>query len=193
MRFAVAARRAAAALVTVVATLAVATPALAYPPVDIVHTEPVTAGPYHLTVGFSTWPIRAMRSLDFTFVPDGGIAGKSGYLTIAGPAPDSDSGSDSGVSEQGHRSHLVRHPRKLDAWGLDVRALNRAGTYSFGFAIDGPQGHGEGKLTGVEVLGQPGPPLAISWTVGSLPGVALIVLIVVAWRRTRPAEEPLFA
>jgi hypothetical protein len=183
MRFAVAARRAAAALVAVVATLAVATPALAYPPVDIVHTEQVTAGPYHLTVGFSTWPVRAMRSLDFTFMPDGGIAGKSGYLTIGGPA----------TGDDGRRSHLVRHPRKRDAWGLDVRALDHPGTYSFGFAIDGPQGHGEGTLSGVEVLSQPGPPLAISWTVGSLPGIALIVLIAVAWRRTRPARQPLFA
>lgn len=183
MRIAVQARRAAAALVALVATLAVATPALGYPPVDIVHTEQVTAGPYHVTVGFSTWPVRAMRSLDFTFVPDGGIAGKSGYLTIDGPS----------TGDDGRRSHLVRHPRKLDAWGLDVRALERAGTYTFGFSIDGPQGHGEGKLTGVEVLSQPGPPLAISWTVGSLPGVALIVLIAVAWRRTRPARKPLFA
>ena len=72
-------RRVAAARAALGATLAVATPALAYPPVDIVHTEQVTAGPYHLTVGFSTWPIRAMRSLDFTFMPDGGIAGKSGF------------------------------------------------------------------------------------------------------------------
>jgi hypothetical protein len=184
MSVTVRARRAAAALVALVAALAVATPAWAYPPVDIVHTEQVTAGPYHLTVGFSTWPIRAMRSLDFTFMPDGGIAGKSGTLTISGPGARYD---------EGRRSPLVRHPRKLDAWGLDVRALNNAGTYTFTFAIDGPQGHGEGTLAGLEVLSQPGPPLAVSWTVGSLPGVALIVLIAVAWRRTRPGKQPLFA
>lgn len=183
MRIVVWGRRAAAAVVALVAALAVGSPALAYPPVDIVHTERVTAGPYHVTVGFSTWPIRAMRSLDFTFVPDGGIAGKSGFLTIDGPS----------TGDEGRRSPLVRHPRKRDAWGLDVRALHRAGTYSFGFAIDGPQGHGEGTLAGVEVLSQPGPPLAISWTVGSLPGVALIVLIAIAWRRTRPGKQPLFA
>jgi hypothetical protein len=180
MRIAVWARRVAAAGAAVVATLAVATPALAYPPVDIVHTEQVTAGPYHVTVGFSTWPIRAMRSLDFTFVPDGGIDGKSGDLTIAGPGMQ-------------WRSRLVRHPRKRDAWGLDVRALDKPGDYSFGFAVDGPQGHGEGTLPGVVVLSQPGPPLAVSWTVGSLPAVALIVIIAVAWRRTRPGRQPLFA
>jgi hypothetical protein len=175
-------RRTAAVLMAVIAGLAVATPARAYPPVDIVHTEQVTAGPYHLTVGFSTWPIRAMRSLDFTFMPDGGIAGRSGLLTIHR----------SGDGPRGRASHLVRHPRQRDAWGLDVLALDRAGTYTFGFSIDGPQGRGEGELTGVEVLSQPGPPLAVSWTVGSLPAVALIVLIAVAWRRTRPARRPLF-
>lgn len=184
MSIAVRARRALAALVAVGVSLAVATPALAYPPVDIVHTEQVTAGPYHLTVGFSTWPIRAMRSLDFTFMPDGGIAGKSGHLTISGPGDRAD---------EGRYSRLVRHPRQRDAWGLDVHAINHSGTYAFGFAIDGPQGHGEGTLNGIAVLNQPGPPLAISWTVGSLPGVALIVLIAVAWRRTRPARQPLFA
>jgi hypothetical protein len=115
-------------------------------------------------------------------LPDGGIAGKSGHLTIhrAGAGP------------QRRDSRLVRHPRERDAWGLDVLALEHPGTYTFGFSIDGPQGHGEGDLTGVEVLSQPGPPLAVSWTVGSLPGVALIVLIAVAWRRTRPARQPLF-
>jgi hypothetical protein len=181
MRIARWARRAAAATGAVLATLIVGTPALAYPPVDIVHTEQVTAGPYHLTVGFSTWPIRAMRSLDFTFMPDGGIAGKSGYLTIAGPRVED------------HTTHLVRHPRQRDAWGLDVRALEQSGTYAFTFAIDGPQGHGEGTLPGVVVLSQPGPPLAISWIVGSLPAVALIAIIAVAWRRTRPGKQPLFA
>jgi hypothetical protein len=183
MRVAVWARRVAAGAVAALATLAVATPALAYPPVDIVHTEQVTVGPYHVTVGFSTWPIRAMRSLDFTFLPDGGITGRSGYLTITNP------GADHGLRR---RSHLVRHPRQRDAWGLDVLALEKPGDYSFGFAIDGPQGHGEGTLSGVTVLSQPGPPLAVSWTVGSLPAVALIVIIAIAWRRTRPGRQPLF-
>jgi hypothetical protein len=42
-------------------------------------------------------------------------------------------------------------------------------------------------------LSQPGPPPAVSWTVESLPAVALIVIIAVAWRRTRPGKQPLFA
>ncbi|WP_220446627.1 hypothetical protein [Nonomuraea deserti] len=60
-------------------------PEQAYAPVEVVHTERVQAGPYHLIVGFSTWPLRAMQSLDFTLVPDGGLTGKSGTLSMTGP------------------------------------------------------------------------------------------------------------
>jgi hypothetical protein len=174
-------RLAATALVTVGLCLAVAAPAMAYPPVNVVHTERVQAGPYGVTVGFSVWPVRAMQSLDFTFTPDGGIAGKSGTLTQDGP----------GVKPDARVTPLVRHPRKLDAWGLDVKALSTAGTYNFGFAIDGPQGHGQGTLGGVQVLNQPGPPLTLSWSVGSLPFLGLVVFLAVAWRRTQPGRQPL--
>jgi hypothetical protein len=154
-------------------------PAMAYAPVNIVHTEDVQAGPYKVTVGFSTWPIRAMKSLDFTFVPDGGITGKSGTLTVDGP----------GVKPDEHVAPLVRHPRKLDSWGLDVRSYDAPGTYTFRFAIDGPQGHGEGALPDVAILSQPGPPLALSWTIGSLPFVALMAFLAIAWRRV--GRQPL--
>jgi len=166
-----------------VATLSLVTagPASAYAPVDIVHTERVQVGPYRVTAGFSVWPIRAMQSLDFTFIPDGGIAGKSGRLLIDG----------SGAKPDERNTPLVRHPRKLDMWGLDVKSLNAPGSYSFGFIIDGPQGHGHGTLTGVTVLNQPGPPLGLSWAIGSLPFVGLVTLLVVAWRRTRPGRQPL--
>jgi hypothetical protein len=174
-------RFALAVLVTAAFSLVGAAPAMATTPVNIVHTERVQAGPYAVTVGFSVWPIRAMRSLDFTFMPDGGIAGKSGTLLLNGP----------GIKPQDRVTPLVRHPRKLNSWGLDVKALNAPGTYSFGFAIDGPLRHGNGSLRGVTVLKQPGPPLALSWTVGSLPFVGLIVVLVVASRRIRPGRQPL--
>lgn len=88
-------------------------------------------------------------------------------------------------------SPLVRHPRKLDSWGLDVKSYGAPGSYSFGFAINGPRGHGQGTLTGVTILDQPGPPLALSWTVSSLPVIGLVVFLVIAWRRTRPGQQPL--
>jgi hypothetical protein len=147
----------------------------AYPPVNIVHTERVQAGPYGLTVGFSTWPLRAMQSLDFTFVPDGGIEGKSGTLAQIGPTG----------ARQRRAQPLARHPRKLDVWGLDVRSLNSAGNWTFRFTIDGPQGHGVGELTNLTVLDQPGPPLALSWSISTLPLVGLVTFFVVAARRTK--------
>jgi hypothetical protein len=76
-------------------------------------------------------------------------------------------------------------------WGLDVKSLNAPGNYSFGFTIDGSQGHGQGTLTGITVLNQPGPPLGLSWAIGSLPFVGLLALLVVAWRRTGPGRQPL--
>jgi hypothetical protein len=169
-----------AALATAFALVGAA-PAMAYAPVDVVHTEHVQAGPYTVTVGFSTWPIRAMQSLDFTFMPDGGIAGKSGRLLMTGP----------GIQPDEQDTPLVRHPRKLDSWGLDVRAFDSPGSYNFGFVVDGPRGRGQGTLSDVAILDQPGPPLALSWVVGSLPFVALVVFFVVAWRRVRPGRLPL--
>jgi hypothetical protein len=170
-----------AALVSAVLSLAGAAPALAYAPVDIVHTQYVQVGPYGVTVGFSTWPIRAMRSLDFTFMPDGGIAGKSGSLLLNGP----------GIKADEHVTPLVRHPRKRNSWGLDVKAFGAPGAYSIGFVINGPQGRGQGTLLAVSVLDQPGPPLPLSWMVGSLPFVGFVVFLAVAWRRTQPGRQPL--
>lgn len=168
-------------LATVTMALVAIAPASAYAPVDVVHTERVQVGPYAVTVGFSTWPIRAMKSLDFTFLPDGGIADKSGTLKLTGPA----------FSEGRKARALVRHPRKRDNWGLDVLAFDDPGSYSFIFALDGPLGHGEGTLDGVQALDQPGPPLPLSWTIGSLPLIGLVVFLTVAWRRTRPSRRPL--
>jgi hypothetical protein len=173
------------ALVTALGiAVAGATPASAYAPVNVVHTERVQAGPYGVTIGFSVWPLRAMQSLDFTFVPDGGIAGKSGSLLLDGP----------GMRPGKRMQPLVRHPREHDVWGLDVVSLNTQGQWSFGFAIDGPQGHGVGKLTTpITVLPQPGPPLPLSWSITTIPLLLLVVLIVIAWRRVRPGQhqEPL--
>jgi hypothetical protein len=169
-------------LLSLVLTLGAAAPAMAYAPVDIVHTDTVQVGPYVVTVGFSKWPLRALQSLDFTFSPDGGIANKSGTVQINGP------GSLIGIQQAGT---LVRHPREHSVWGLDTESLSTPGTYSFTFQIDGPKGTGQGTLTGVTVLNQPGPPLPLSWTIGSIPWAILAAFLGVAWRRTRPGRRKL--
>ncbi|MFI9488252.1 hypothetical protein ACIG47_17845 [Promicromonospora sp. NPDC052451] len=171
-------RKVTATLLSALAMLpALAVPAAAYPPVDIVHTEQVEAGPYDLTVGFSTWPLRAMQSLDFSFAPAGGLQGMSGELTVIDP---------DGAAET---EPLARHPRDQDLWGLDVESLNAPGDWTFRFTVDGPQGPATGELTGLEVLEQPGPPLGLSWSVSTLPLLGLVALVVVAWRRTRPGAR----
>ncbi|MFD8498953.1 hypothetical protein [Amycolatopsis sp. NPDC059657] len=173
-------RKTVMALVGVIGLLlGTALPASAYEPVNIVHTEQVQAGPYALTIGFSTWPLRAMQSLDFTFIPDGGIEGKSGTLSVIKP----------GAEKAGRPSPLSRHPRKRDVWGLDVESLNLPGDWTFQFVVDGPQGQGKGALKPLPVMEQPGPPMGLSWAISTVPLFALIALIVVAWRRTRTPSE----
>lgn len=159
--------------------LASAAPASAYEPVTIVHTERVEAGPYGITVGFSRWPIRAMQSLDFTFAIDGGHDGKSGVVEASLP--------DGSATQQWN---LARHPRKLEVWGLDIQSLPADGPWTFRFTIDGPAGPGQGELTGIPVLTQPGPPLALSWSAAGLPMLGLLAFLAIAWRRTRiPRQE----
>lgn len=169
----------AALVVAETIVLGTATPALAYQPVTIVHTEHVQAGPYAVTVGFSVWPMRALQSLDFTFLPAGGIQGLSGNLIETGP----------GIPADEHSTPLVRHPRKLDSWGLDVTSIDSPGTYSFGFDINGPQGPGKGTLTGVQVLAQPGPPFAFSWALCSMPFLVIGGPLIISWRRVKPSRR----
>ncbi|TDZ42288.1 hypothetical protein [Mycobacteroides franklinii] len=154
-------------------SLTISAPANAYAPVNVVHTEQVVAGPYALTVGFSTWPLRAMQSLDFTFIPSDGIAGKSGTLTVVPPD-----------GRTWPTEPLARHPRKREVWGLDIKALQEEGHFQFVFDIDGQRGPGKGTLN-LDVLSQPGPPLALSWTISLIPLFALVGVLIVAWRRTR--------
>lgn len=149
----------------------------AAPAVRVVHSEVVEVGPYTLQVGFSEWPMRAERSLDIVFQPEGGIEGRSGSVTLAAP---------SGEEEQ---RRLVRHPRMREAWGLDIIALGEQGPWTLRFDLDGPLGPGAGALP-IELLARPGPPLAL----GSLPtltaGLAMVVALAVAWRRVEPARRP---
>jgi hypothetical protein len=165
--------RAMVATLCVVAALSigVAPPAAADPLDYVVHTEQVQVGPYSVTVGFTVWPLRAMQSLDFTFQPDAGIADKSGTITAI--APDGREETD----------RLSRHPRNREVWGLDVESLDSPGTWTLRFTIDGPQGEGTGDLT-VDVLEQPGPPLALSWLVGLIPLALTSMFLALVWTRT---------
>ncbi|CAM3890080.1 hypothetical protein KIPE111705_29925 [Kibdelosporangium persicum] len=142
------------------------------PPVEVVHSENVQVGPYDLRASFSEWPIRAERSLDFTFVPDGGITGHQGTLRLVGPAT------------TGRPERLARHPRARTEWGLDVRALPEEGTWQLEFTVDGPKGPGSGVLA-VPVGPRPGPPATLSWTLGLGPMIVGGLVLVIVWIRGR--------
>ena len=162
---------------TVALLLGLTAPALAFEPVNVVHTEKVQAGPYDLTIGFSTWPVKAMQSLDFTFAPENGIEGKNGTLTLFREGVEADD------------SPLARHPRKREVWGLDIFALPEQGTWTMKFDVEGPEGTGTGELKNLAVMEQPGPPMGLSWAISTIPLFGLIALIVIAWRRTRTPVE----
>jgi hypothetical protein len=144
--------------------------------VTVVHHERVQVGPYPVTVGFSQWPIRAERSLDIVFQPDGGMAGKHGTVALVPP---------SGNEEQ---MLLLRHPRMRTSCGLDIVALPEQGRWDIRFEIEGPSGRGTGHLP-ITLLPRPGPPVLLGWLPLLLVIGGLLALIVSAWQRVRPARQ----
>jgi hypothetical protein len=152
--------------------LAAAPAYAAPPPVEIVHTENVQVGPYEVRASFSEWPLRAERSLDFTFLPDGDITGHQGTLRLIGP------------TKPGRVERLARHPRSRSEWGLDIRALPEEGPWKLEFTVDGPKGPGNGVLA-VPVGPRPGPPAALSWTIGLGPLIIAGIAGLITWIRGR--------
>ncbi|MGH2616649.1 MAG: hypothetical protein ACRDJC_15540 [Thermomicrobiales bacterium] len=141
------------------------------------HHETIQAGPYEVLVGFSEWPMRAERSLDITFEPEGGIAGKSATIEITDPNGD--------WYEVGP---LGRHPRQRELWGLDLIAMPTPGDWTIELTVTGPEGTGTGTLTGIPVGERPGPPPAPMWIIAALPLVFLLWLGVRGWFQVRPGR-----
>lgn len=141
------------------------------------HHETIQAGPYEVLVGFSEWPMRAERSLDITFEPTGGIAGKSATIRIIDPEGDV---YDGGV--------LGRHPRQRELWGLDLIALPVSGDWTIELTVSGPQGSGTGVLAAIPVAERPGPPPAPMWLISAVPLFFLIWIGGRGWRRVRPGQ-----
>lgn len=151
-------------------------PVLAHP--SDPHHETIPAGPYIVVAGFSEWPMRAERSLDITFEPEGGIADKRAFIRILDPQGD--------AVEIGP---LGRHPRQRDLWGLDLIALPAPGAYTIELEVDGPEGTGTGVLTGIMVGERPGPPPLPFWVLATLPLFFLIALALRGWRAIRPTRS----
>ncbi|MFG1694065.1 hypothetical protein [Nonomuraea sp. NPDC049309] len=175
-------------LLALVAALMIgAGPAAAAPPLpgEIVHTETVRMSDASaITVSFTEWPIRALQSLDFTFEPTGGVEGRTGLLTAVSPSGDRAGLKGIVLQRRGDTIVLPRHPRARQVWGLDVVSLPEEGTWRFELAVEGPGGTATGVLP-IQVIDQPGPPLALSWTIALAPWAPVAVLLAAGWRRTR--------
>jgi hypothetical protein len=156
---------------------------LAQNPVTLVHTEDIKVGPYNVTVGFSRWPVQADRSFDLTFAVEGGIADKEGTITLQAPTlKDTD-------DFFNYPFPLSRFPRDRNVWGLDVISFPEQGQWKYTFAIDGPQGRGEGSLDVVFLERPPFLPSVVNWSLAFLPFIALIILITVGWLRVKPGKR----
>jgi hypothetical protein len=160
--------------------LTLATFGVAQNPVTLAHTEKVQVGPYVVTVGFSRWPVQAERSFDLIFDVEGGIEDKDGTVTLIAP-----------TLKDTHDFFnypfpLSRFARDHQVWGFDVIAFPEQGQWKYQFAIDGPQGRGEGAVDIVFLDSPPFLPSIVNWSIGFIPLIALIVLIAVSWLRVRP-------
>jgi hypothetical protein len=168
-----------AVVATAAAILLLLTPATTLAHAPDPHHETIQAGPYEVLVGFSEWPIRAERSLDITFEPEGGIEDKTATIRITDP---------NGEWERGGVGPLGRHPRQRELWGLDLIAFPTPGDWTIELTIDGPEGTGTGTLSGIPVGERPGPSPAPMWAIAALPLLFLVWLGVQAWIRVRPGS-----
>lgn len=174
---------AAAAAVTVLALSTAPAAQAAVGPAPVVHSEYVTAGPYQVQVSFSEWPVLADKALDFTFLPNGGIADRKAALTMYSPT-----GQD--FLHRRNTDHMLRvYTRDHSRWGLDTYQLPDQGTWKLQFVVDGSAGSGTGSLA-LPVGPRPGPSLTLSWGLALLPLIVTIPLCFYLWLRGRRNKHP---
>ncbi len=152
-------------------------------PITLEHTEKVQVGPYIVTVGFSRWPVQADRSFDLTFDVEGGIEGKQGTVTLVAPTlRDHD-------DYFNYPFPLSRFARDRTVWGFDVISFPEQGQWKYQFSINGPQGRGTGSLDVVFLERPPFLPSLVNWSLGFIPFIALIILMIISWLRVRPGKR----
>jgi hypothetical protein len=150
-----------------------------------VHSETVPLGASNLTASFTDWPVKAWRSLEMTFVPTGGIADRTAEIKSVSPSGEAVPVGVSGLlASDPEHVQLPRHPRARDAWGLDLVALPEEGLWHLEFTVQGPEGTSTATLP-IQVGPTPGPPLALSWTLGLLPWLAVVPFLIRGWIRSR--------
>ncbi len=172
-----------APLVALAAIVGTPSAALAADPVPIVHEEQVAAGPYDLTLGFSKWPLAEGVSFDLIIDPKGGIADKSGTLSMITP---------SGRATEFDGVPLSRHPRQRESWGLDVVSFQDTGAggrWTLELVVEGADGTGEARVV-LPYDPLPGPSQNLSWVIAMVPTLLIWSTLVIAWVRVKPGRRP---
>jgi hypothetical protein len=179
-------RLAAVVMTAVVMVLSAPAASAQAEPLTIVHSERTSLGTGTLSVSFTDWPIKAGRSLDFTFEPAGGIEGRSGTIRAIAPSGEPKALGIVGLDGKADMK-LQRHPRARHAWGLDVVALPEEGPWRFEFTVHGPDGTAVplSATLPIAVGPMPGPPMAATWAVGMAPWAVVLVLLGRRWLRVR--------
>lgn len=138
------------------------------------HRQLMTAGPYVLSVEYTEWPARALRSNPIIVVPEGGIEGKSARFRPIF----------AGVERQPYFEPLGTYPGVQGAWVTEEWVYPNAGEWSLEIEVEGPQGKAVGRTEPITVGPPPGFPLWLAWLIGLTPLWGLIWFIVREVKRT---------
>ncbi|MEY4529654.1 MAG: hypothetical protein RLZZ156_375 [Deinococcota bacterium] len=135
------------------------------------HDQIIKVGNRNVTVRFSDYPVRAERSLNITFSPDGGITGLQA------------TGKFVGLSDE---FTLDRFPSNRKVWGFDDISFKTSGKRTFELHIIGV---GKGRLEFTVGERPAGPSSELIYALGVMPILALFVLAFRAWRQVQPARQ----
>ncbi len=140
------------------------------------HTEQLEVGGLKLTVGFTEWPLQAERSLDMTFSPEGGVAGKTVLVRFVKP---------DGTQWAIQSASLPRFPRDRTMWGFDSFALPIEGNWKLELSVNNQK-----AVLPLTVLERPaGPPANLITVLAMVPILAVFVLAIRAWLRVKPLRQ----
>lgn len=141
----------------------------------IKHTEQLELDGFQITVGFTEWPLQAERSLDMTFSPTGGIAGKAVLARFV--KPDGTQWFDA--------QPLPRFPRDRTIWGFDSQAFPVEGNWRLELSVNNQK-----AMLPLAVLERPaGPPGNLITALALIPILAVFVLAIRAWLRVKPLRQ----
>ncbi len=139
------------------------------------HTQQLELDGFQITVGFTEWPLQAERSLDMTFNPEGGIAGKAVLARFVKPDG----------TQWGEARPLPRFPRDRTMWGYDSAALPIEGNWRLELSVGNQK-----AMLPLTVLERPaGPPGNLITALAMIPVLAVFMLALRAWLRVKPLRQ----